>query len=116
GAVRAWLEKARGPLLDPRTGLLAFQVGLQGNLKQGARGSGAGWDSFYLPFVDPALADAQFARLKSELVAQRLGFTGVLEYPSGVKGVADVDSGPVIMGLSMSGTGFAIAGARHARD
>ena len=84
-AVRAWLEAARGPLIDPATGLLAFQVGSRGDRRQGARGSGAGWDSFYLPFVDEGFAAAQFERLRSVLVARRVGFTGVLEYPPGVE-------------------------------
>lgn len=113
-AVKRWLEQARGPLLDPGTGLLAFEVGLRGERLQGGRGSGAGWDSFYLPFVDAGLAAAQWAEVEKRMVARRLGFTGVLEFPPGVDGAADVDSGPVILGLSMSGTGFAVAGARHA--
>lgn len=115
-AVQSWLGEARGRLVDPRTGLLAFEVGPGGDRLQGGRGSGAGWDSFYLPFVDPSLADSQWSCLRDKLVARRVGFTGVLEFPPGVTGHADVDSGPVILGLSMSGTGFAVAGARHAKD
>src|SRR5262249_7513469 len=38
------------------------------------------------------------------------------EYSRGYDGPADVDSGPVIFGLSTSGTGFIIAGARLSRD
>lgn len=114
--VDAWLADVRARHLDPVTGLLCFEVGAQGDRQQGSRGSGAGWNSFYLPFVDRPFADAQFARVKELLIAKRLGFTGVLEFPPGVTGVGDVDSGPLVLGLSMSGSGFAVAGARHTRD
>ena len=38
------------------------------------------------------------------------------EYPRGVVGSGDVDSGPALFGLSPAGTGFGLAGARHAGD
>jgi hypothetical protein len=116
-ATARWLAHTRGRLLDPRTGLVSFALDAQGRPIQGARGSGAGWNSFYLPFVDEAFAAEQFAALKTHLVRDLpFGAAGVREFPAGVAGSGDVDSGPVVLGISTSGTGFAVAGARHARD
>ena len=38
------------------------------------------------------------------------------EYPRGVFGLGDIDSGPVIFGFGVSSTGFSLAGARRYGD
>lgn len=82
-----------------------------------SRGSGAAWGVFYLAYADPHFAAQQYAQMRTTLADSVLSVIhGVREYPSGVSGSGDVDSGPVILGLSPSGTGFAIAGATVARD
>ncbi|HEY3356665.1 MAG TPA: hypothetical protein VGQ83_25670 [Polyangia bacterium] len=115
--LRRFVAETRARLLDPATGLIAFRLDAAGRPVQSGRGSGAGWNSFYLPFVDGDLAAEQWARLREHLVVELpLGGAAVREYPRGTTGRGDVDSGPVILGLSPSGTGFAVAGARHAGD
>lgn len=102
---------------DPRNGLLVFRVIANGGDRTRSRGSGAGWNSFYLPFIDQELALEQYQKLKSSMFTKVWGvFPGIREYPEGATASGDVDSGPVIMGLSASGTGFAVAGARFAKD
>ena len=44
------------------------------------------------------------------------GFGGVREYARGHEGGGDIDSGPVLFGVSVSATGFALAGARASGD
>ena len=41
-----------------------------------------------------------------------LGFGAIREYAPGHDGLGDVDSGPVVLGVSVSATGFALAPAR----
>lgn len=102
---------------DSRNGLLVFRVIADGGDRTRSRGSGAGWNSFYLPFIDQDLATEQYQKLKSALFTKVWGiFPGIREYPEGATASGDVDSGPVVMGLSASGTGFAVAGARYAKD
>lgn len=113
--VNAWVDYARSNLLDPHTGLLAFRYAPDGTTLTESRGSGAAWNSFYLPFVDSRFASEQWNSMREALIQTRL-FTGLREYRRGRFGLGDVDSGPVIFGFSPSGTGFALAGARHARD
>ncbi len=111
-----FVQLTRERMLDPETGLVSFSLGPDGRPNQRSRGSGVAWNSFYLPFVDRAFAAEQFGRLKEQLVDSPLGVAGVREVRRGVFVRGDVDSGPVIFGLSPSATGFAIAGARHAGD
>lgn len=115
--IERWLEHTRRELLDPRTGLIVSGVDPRGAPIGAGRGSWAGWCSFYLPFIDEALAADQYGKLRRHLAEPLLfGAAGVREHARGVDGGGDVDSGPVVWGISPSGTGFAIAGARRARD
>lgn len=119
---RALLERVlaytREHLLERVTGLVVFGVDAQCGPSGGARGSGVGWNSFYWPFVDETFASEQYVRAKRFLIADYpLGFGGVLEYPGGAGGAGgDVDSGPLVLGVSPAATGFFIAGARQAGD
>lgn len=114
---RRWHHYTRNNLIDPKTKLIVTWLTPDGRGWGVGRGSYAGWNSFYMPFFDTAFASEQFQRLKASMVSD-LPFSakGILEYPRGVDGSGDVDSGPVVFGLSTSGTGFALAGARHAHD
>lgn len=40
------------------------------------------------------------------------GFGAIREYPQGIEGNGDIDSGPVLFGFGFSATGFGIAAAR----
>ncbi len=88
------------------TGLLLFSPGVA------PRGSGAAWNSIYLPRIDAEFAQQQF-RLASQRFAVHPapGLAAFREYPPGVRGTGDADSGPLVFGLSPSATGFALAGA-----
>ena len=113
--VQRWVDHARSQLLDRGTGLLPFLLDGECRPAGGVRGSGAAWNSFFLPFVDRSFAAEQYRALNTHLVAN-IPVPGVREFPRGVSGQGDVDSGPVIFGLSTSGTGFAVGGAVHAGD
>lgn len=66
---------------------------------------------YFLSFVD----DVGARRLNSAIGRQRaslLGFAGIREYPVGFEGAGDVDSGPLLFGVSASASAFALAGAR----
>ncbi len=115
--LKAWGDYARKYLVDPVTGILGFWGTEDGHIAGPARGSGAGWQGFYLPFIDRELAREQYRLTKSFLAVDLpLSWSALREVPRGTRSVMDVDSGPVILGLSTSGTGFILAGARHSGD
>lgn len=114
-AVRRGVESLRR-FRDPRSGLLHQSVDADtGRPLSPGRGSGSAFAVFALSFTHPELARELFepvARQRESL----LGFGAIREYPAGASGSGDIDSGPVVLGVSVSATGFALAGARLARD
>lgn len=108
----SWLSHTKTYLLEPETGLITNWVDDQGRGFGGARGSYSCWNSFYLPFVDAEFSRQQFSLIQKHFVTWLpAGLAGVREYPHGKRGSGDIDSGPVIFGLSTSGTGFGLSGA-----
>lgn len=115
--IDAWVHFTREHLLDPSNGLIVFGVSSRGEPLGRGRGSAAGYNSFYLPFVDAELAREQRARMQDHLyVTLPFDAVGVREYTDGKTHFGDVDTGPLVAGLSPSGTGFAMAAARYDGD
>jgi hypothetical protein len=95
--IRSWITNVRKQP-DPR-GLIPHSALSSGKPIQGARGSSQCLMLSFLKEIDSAFATEQFQLFKEHFVDTRFGLTGVREYPSGVNGLGDVDSGPVIFGM-----------------
>ncbi len=109
-AVADFRERA----VHPSTGLLYQSFDPRsGRPRDDPRGSGTAIAAYFLAPASPALS----RELTDALLDDRfLVVHGIREYPRDTSGWGDVDSGPVIMGLGVSATGFAMAGARmHGR-
>jgi hypothetical protein len=121
GVHRAVIDKVaaafRERWVDPASGLL-FQAGdaRSGRPAGPPRASGTALAAYFLSYADPALARQIFAAVARTQQASLLGFGGIREYAPGQGGSGDIDSGPVIFGVSISATGFALAGARASGD
>ncbi len=114
--VDRWLEQAR-QRLDPVTGLLPHRVDDQtGDQREGARGSSQSIIQRFLPEIDPTWASQQYARFREQLVTNVLGIPGVREYPPSVEGQGDVDSGPLVFGISFSAAAVTAAAAQVQGD
>lgn len=107
---RRWFEASRSQR-DPDTGLLVHRVG-----ETRARGTSQVIIQTFLPDIDPEVAVAEWRVFKERFVSSRLGLVGVLEYAEGHDGNGDVDSGPLIMGVSASASAVALAAARRHGD
>lgn len=107
----------RARWIDPATGYLAQTVDpATGAPTSPGRGSGTALSSYFLSFADPALARALGVAVARTGTRTLAGFGGVLEYAPGSSGHGDIDSGPVVLGVSVSATGFALASARQLGD
>lgn len=106
----------RSHLLDPASGLLIQAVSQNGAPVDAGRGSGSALGSFFLTRAWPKFAGDLFGAIKKNLATRFLGFGAIREYPAGVAGGGDIDSGPVIFGFGFSATGFSIAGSRAYGD
>lgn len=107
--IREWIETAKARLVDPATGLLVSSYGLDGRTRDGPEGSSIWMSAHMLRAVDPAFAEDQYRRAKKELSRTILGFGYAREWPPSRRGPEDVDSGPVIPGLDVSGGSSGLA-------
>jgi hypothetical protein len=105
---RNWATTAKTKL-DPATGLLPHQVAPQ---LSGARGSSQAMIQRFLVDIDPAFARTQYEIFKDKFVTG----AGVREYPKGTGGEGDADSGPLILGMSLSATVVTVGAARVHHD
>lgn len=112
-ALDAWQARFERCALDPETGWLRQHTQRCG---AGApRGSGTAVGSYFLSFSSPDLS-ARLARALASGERSFLGFAAIREYPRGTRGLGDVDSGPVIFGVSVGATGFGLGAAMTSRD
>jgi len=112
--VARWLART-GAATDPATGLIAHRVDDTGRSTSGARATSS---SLIVAFWPSLLDDpAPWSAYKKTFVTNRLGMTGALEYPPGTPaGAGDVDSGPLILGLSPVASAVTQAAARANGD
>lgn len=110
-----WARQVRASQIDRDTGLVLQRMGVDGQAHDAPRASGTGLAAYFAGFADRALA----AELAAALFRQErsvLGFSAIHEYGDGYRGAGDMDSGPLILGISISATGFALAPARAFGD
>ena len=112
--VDKWIQRAKLEWVDNKTGLLASRLTVDGEPIQDCKGSYSASNCAYLSLIDPVFAKEQYECLKRNF-KQSFPFTGIREdIERKCMYYFDVDAGPVIFGLSPSGTAFAIGCAtRH---
>ena len=99
--------------LDGTTGLLPHRVDVYtGRPVEVARGSSQSIIQRFLPEIDAAFAREQYAIFRRTFIGRPLGLPGIREYPQGMSGGGDVDSGPLIFGVSASATVVTIGAAQ----
>ncbi len=116
--VDIWLANMQANHMDPETGLIMSMVpdGETWVESQPVLGSYSALSVYYLTFVDEAFAQEQYALLKKAFLKKR-PFAGFRELLKGTKGpILLMDSGPVVFGLSPTGTAFGIGGATYFKD
>lgn len=114
--IESWVAFTKDHL-DPETGLIVHMIdGSNGRMITAARASTQVYILTLLPELDAAFAREQYAIFRRLFVQDWLGFLPVREYPEGKSGSGDVDTGPLIFGISPSATVVAIAAARANGD
>lgn len=83
-----------------RTGALSHVATPDGYPTGSPRGGSLAMMSYVLADVDPAFARQQYDALRKHFVDYTWGVPAVREYPHGVNGATDIDSGPLIFGFS----------------
>ncbi len=111
----AWRARLAA-LRDPTTGLLAHRIGADGAVLEGPRGSSQAIIQAFWPQLDPVGAPEQWRAFRTAFVTTEVGLVGVREFPSGDTSPGDVDSGPLIFGVSASASAVTLAAARANGD
>ena len=112
--IRKYLDKVRQKWLNYKTGLIVAM--LYGQRKTGIRGCYVGMNNFWLTLIDDEFAFDQYSRMK-RILYKKDKFAGIKEYTYKSPKIAfDPDAGPIIDGLSPSGTAFAIGSATYFKD
>jgi hypothetical protein len=102
---------------DKDTGLWPFRIGPYCKPTSELRASGASWSLLYLALIDEPRALRGYEALRKSFVDQPIpGLLGVREWRRGTEGSGDVNSGPLLLGLSPAATGFTVALAHRAGD
>ncbi|MEZ4219600.1 MAG: hypothetical protein R3B13_01645 [Polyangiaceae bacterium] len=83
--------------------------------KDAPRGSGTAVAAYFISFAAPALSSKLYQSVQQQS-ATFLGFGGVREYAPGFSGKGDTNAGPILFGISVGATGFAIGAARAHGD
>lgn len=109
------VDAVRGRYLDRSTGLLIQRVDHRGRPLDRGRGSGSALGAYFASWASPELAFALHGAVKRHLARTPLGFGMVREYAY-EDGPGDIDSGPLVAGMSISATGFSLGSARVAGD
>ena len=102
--IAGWLTAA-ARRLDPETGLLPHTADANDGRKVSvARATSQVIMLRLLPDIDATFARDQYSLFRERFFTTFLGAPCVLEYPSGISGSGDIDSGPLIFGRSLSAT------------
>lgn len=112
--LRRWTARLKQDWV--RDGLVVQSVSANGTPTDAPRGSGTFLAAWFLGWWDGALAAELYAGGRTAVYQETLGFGAMREYLPGQDGRGDIDSGPIVGGLGVSSTGFAIGAARAAGD
>jgi hypothetical protein len=115
--VRRFAARYRRSAVDPATGLLYQALDPRSGAPADApRGSGTAIAAAVWVHADRALAVDLATAARRELWGTVAGCGGVREVQRGAPGRMDIDSGPVLFGLSVSASGFGFGCARVLGD
>ena len=112
-ATAAWLAKIDAAR-DPDTHLLGHQLSATRGLV-GAQGSSQAIIQTFWPTVSQDQG-RDWQKFRDAFVTREFGLVGIREHPVGTDGQGDVDSGPLVLGVSASASAVALGAARANGD
>ncbi len=114
--IERWIAAVR-ERMDAATGLLGHRVGVEnGASLDGPRATSMCITIRFLAEATPELAADLYTNYREHMMTTCAGIPGVREYPKGVIGSGDVDSGPLIFGISTSASAVTIGASRIMGD
>ncbi len=112
-AIAHWRKAFDGHQRAADNRLLYQMTRADGRPRVAERGSGTFLAAWFLSFGDREVGCELYTTGRDTLADSLGPVAGMREYAPGVEGRPDIDSGPIVLGLGLSSTGFAL-GAAHA--
>ena len=112
--IAEWLQRLRSRL-DAETGLIPHAA-FSASKQESVRGSSQSLMLRFLMEIDPGLAGEHYRQYRTLFHTTWLGLPAKREYPVGIDGMGDVDSGPVVFGIGASATVVGLGTARAFND
>lgn len=109
-----WLA-ALDRLRDPDSGLLPHRIDATGDVLDPPRATSLSIIHTFWPELSPTAAE-DWASFRARYVTREAGLVGIREHPHGVDGSGDVDSGELVLGVSLSATAVSVGAARANGD
>ncbi len=110
--VRRWQAYMRGHATHKETGLPISSLSPRFRNARLPRGCALSWTALYAAQFDPEGAFDLYTRYQRRFFTHIAGWGGFREYPPGVDGGMDVDSGPTVLGVGVAATGIGLGPAR----
>lgn len=102
--IKNWVTYIKANV-DPRTKLIPHKVNPENSKTiEGARGCSISLILRLFSEIDYEFSKEQFVLYKKNFVTTTFGLPSIDEYPVGLCGQGDIDSGPVIFGVGFAGT------------
>jgi hypothetical protein len=106
--ISTWIKRIK-LFLDKETGMIPHCFSLYDSVgMQGVRGSSQSLMHCFLPDIDSAFAQEQFALYRQNFIQNKIGLPAVREYAINTEGLGDVDSGPIIWDVGTAASVVAI--------
>jgi hypothetical protein len=112
--IAEWLQRLRSRL-DPETGLIPH-TGFSAIREDRVRGSSQSLMLRFLVEIDPGLASEHYRQYRTLFHTTWLGLPARREYPVGIDGMGDIDSGPVVSGVGAAASVVGMGTARTFND
>ena len=113
--ISAWLEYMEGKATDSKT-RLPFSEVTGSRYGSYPRGCAISWSVYYISHFAPKNAKELWERYKKEYKKDCLIFSGFREWPLGTNIPADIDSGPIILGIGTAATALSIRASASMGD
>jgi hypothetical protein len=114
--IRQWINDTQQHL-DPKTQMIPHKVdATTGAIDIAARSSSQVYLLPFLKELDPQFGLQQYQHFRQQFILPTLGVLPVREFPIGVPGNGDVDTGPLIFGFSATSSITSLAAAKAYDD
>jgi hypothetical protein len=113
--VAEWLNYMKTNATDKKTGLHYSEI-TGSKYGKYPRGCALSWSIYYISFFAPEEAQKLWEKYKRHYKKSYILFAGFREWPPGVSGPEDFDSGPIVKGIGTAATAFGIRAAKAVGD